>query len=208
MRSQRLPYNRRKALQIATAAATAGLAVIAPTADTLGAENQAKDDQSRQPDAAPARPEDVRSMDAIVAALYQAISGPVGRRDLDRLRSLFHPGARLIPCFPARQAQEQGMNSMRVYTVDQFIEAIEPRVKQEGFFEREIARRVELFGAIAHVFSTYESRRAANDPQPFSRGINSIQLFFDGKRWWTITVFWDSERPGRSIPAEYLPKRP
>jgi hypothetical protein len=100
------------------------------------------------------------------------------------------------------------MTSSRVLSVDEFLQAIEPRVKEEGFFEREIARRVERFGAIAHVFSTYESRRAETDPQPFARGINSIQLFFDGQRWWVVTIFWDSERPNQPIPAEYLPKRP
>ena len=64
------------------------------------------------------------------------------------------------------------------------------------------------FGAVAHVFSTYESRTLVElILKPFTRGINSIQLFFDGKRWWTVTIFWDSERPGQAIPVEYLPKK-
>lgn len=161
-------------------------------------------EQPKEPVAA--KPEDVGSMDAIIAAVYAAISGPAGQRDWDRLRSLFHPSARLIPCFPSPQDKETGLIATRVFTIDEFIKAIEPRVKAEGFFEREIARRVERFGAVAHVFSTYESRHAEGDPKPFSRGINSIQLFFDGKRWWTVTIFWDSERPGQAIPGEYLPK--
>lgn len=98
------------------------------------------------------------------------------------------------------------MTSTRVLTTEDFIKAIEPRVKAEGFFEQEITRRVERFGAVAHVFSTYESRHALDDPQPFVRGINSFQLFFDGHRWWVVTIFWDSERPGQPIPAEYLKK--
>ncbi len=101
---------------------------------------------------------------------------------------------------------EKGKSAMRVFTVDEFIKLIEPRTKTEGFFEREIARRVERFGAVAHVFSTYESRKAESDPVPFVRGINSIQLFFDGKRWWAVTIFWDSERPDQPIPAEFLPR--
>jgi hypothetical protein len=64
---------------------------------------------------------------------------------------------------------------------------------------------VERFGSIAHVFSTYESRHTAQDSVPFTHGINSIQLFFDGTRWWVVTVFWDAERPGLTIPREYLP---
>ena len=120
---------------------------------------------------------------------------------------MFHPSARLIPCFPARQENENGQIATRVFTIEEFIKAIEPRVKSEGFYEQEIARRVERFGSVAHVFSTYESRHALEDPKPFARGINSIQLFFDGKRWWTVTIFWDSERAGQAIPDEYLSKK-
>ncbi len=124
-------------------------------------------------------------------------------RDWGRLRSLFLPGARLIPS----GRRPDGTISARVLSVDEFITAIERNVKNEGFFEQEISRRIDKFGAVAHVFSTYESRHAKSDPKPFVRGINSIQLFFDGKRWWVVTIFWDSERPDQPIPAEYLPKR-
>ena len=68
-----------------------------------------------------------------------------------------------------------------------------------------IHRVTQRFGNVAHVFSTYESRRTASDPTPFSRGINSIQLMHDGARWWVVTIFWDSERPSNAIPAKYLP---
>jgi hypothetical protein len=95
----------------------------------------------------------------------------------------------------------------RVLSVEEFIEASEPALRQRGFFEREIHRRVERFGAVAQVFSTYESRLAAADAEPFARGINSIELFHEGARWWVVTIFWDSERPDRPIPADYLPRR-
>jgi len=203
--SDRVSFNRREALRISSVAA--GAAASLATISLAGATRGADDEKAKPPTAVPAKPEDVRSIDTLIGALYGTISGPAGHRDMDRLRSLFQPGARLIPCRPARPDEEKGVTSMRVFSVEEFIKAIEPRVKSEGFFEREIARRVERFGSIAHVFSTYESRRDENDPQPFTRGINSIQLFFDGKRWWVVTVFWDSERPGQSIPAEYLPKR-
>jgi hypothetical protein len=163
--------------------------------------------QADEPKTSPAaKQEDVGTMEGIIAAVYASISGPAGTRDWDRLRSLFHASARLIPCFPSREAQGSGLIATRVYAIEDFIKAIEPRVKAEGFFEQEIARRVERFGSVAHVFSTYESRRALDDLKPFARGINSIQLFFDGKRWWTVTIFWDSEREGQAIPGEYLPK--
>jgi hypothetical protein len=150
-----------------------------------------------------AKPSDVGSIEATVAALYDTISGPAGPRDWGRLRSLFLPGARLIPS----GRRPDGTTVARVLSVDEFITAIERNVKEQGFFEQEISRRIDKFGAVAHVFSSYESRHAKSDPKPFVRGINSIQLFFDGKRWWVVTIFWDSERPDQPIPADYLPKR-
>jgi len=73
-----------------------------------------------------------------------------------------------------------------------------------GFHEREIAQGTETFGGIAHVWSTYESRYSVDDPEPFSRGINSFQLVRFENRWRVVTIFWDVERPSQSIPDEYL----
>ena len=151
-----------------------------------------------------ARPADVSSMDAIVATLYDVISGPGGQaRDWDRMRSLFVPGGRLIPSVVG----EHGGATARVLDVDGYIARVRPTFERTGFFEREIARKTEAFGNIAHLFSTYESRHTATDAAPFARGINSIQLLKDGDRWWIVTVFWDAERQGNILPAEYLPKK-
>jgi len=149
----------------------------------------------------PARPADVASVDAIITALYDVISGPKGaKRDWDRMRSLFHPGARLIPT----GKRPDGSASARVLDVEGYIERSGPFLEGEGFFEREIGRRTERFGNVVHVFSSYDSRHAASDAEPFARGINSIQLYHDGARWWVMTIMWDSERPGNAIPAKYL----
>ncbi len=157
------------------------------------------------PMATAARPEDVASEDAIIAALYGAISGPAGqKRDWVRFRSLFIPDGRLIVARPPRP---EGPQPPRVMTVEQYISGSSAALEQ-GFFEREISRISETFGGVTHRFSTYESRARAEDPQPFARGINSIQLLNDGRRWWVVTVFWDSERPNNPIPAKYLPKSP
>jgi hypothetical protein len=148
-----------------------------------------------------ARADDAASLDAIIAALYDVISGPAGQqRDWNRMRGLFAPGARLIPTV----YRPDSVPSLRVWDPDQYIATVGPRLESGGFFEREIARRTERYGGVVHVFSTYESRRAAADPAPFARGINSIQAFFDGKRWWIVTIFWEGERPGNPIPARYL----
>jgi len=150
----------------------------------------------------PARPADVASADSVIAAVYDVISGPAGqKRDWDRMRSLFIPGARLISVGPAAE----GVFAGRVMTVGDYIQRGSASLEKQGFFEREIARRAEEFGHIVHAFSTYESRRSADDPQPFSRGINSFQLMNDGKRWWIVTIYWEAERPDNRIPAKYLP---
>jgi hypothetical protein len=152
-----------------------------------------------------ANPKDVESEDAILVALYQSISGPACQhRDWDRFRSLFAPGARLIPT---------GLNAdrkavARAETPDEYANAAKIGLEEGGFFEHETARTGETFGAISHAFSTYESRRTANDEKPFARGINSIQLLNDGSRWWIMTVYWQAERPDSPIPPQFLPRKP
>ena len=151
-----------------------------------------------------ANPSDVASIDAIIAAAYDVISGPTSKkRDWDRERSLFIPGARLIPT-----AVEAGRNDVDlaplVLDVEGYIARVEPLFEKEGFYEKEIARRVEQFGRIAHVWSTYESRHDPSDAEPFMRGINSIQLFNDGRRWWILSIYWQHESARQPLPERYL----
>ncbi len=149
---------------------------------------------------------DVASLDAILGALYDVISGPADQeRDWDRFRSLFHPDGVLVPTAPT----EAGGRAPSVLTPDEFAdrsaEAMRtaPIFQGKGFYETEAARRVERYGSIAHVWSTYESRL---DPAeaPFMRGINSIQLVHDGARWWVLSVFWQHETPDTPLPDAYL----
>ncbi len=151
-----------------------------------------------------ANPADVESIEAIIAAAYDVISGPAGKkRDWKRERSLFISGARLIPT-----AVDAGRNDVdlapQVLDVDAYIARVESYFATAGFYEKEVARRVEQFGQIAHVWSTYESRHDPNDAKPFMRGINSIQLFNDGSRWWILTIYWQHESPQHAIPEKYL----
>lgn len=150
-----------------------------------------------------ADPEDVASPDAIIAALYDANTIMVDqKRDADRFRSLFVPGARLMPT--ARGPN--GPAVMRIQTVEDYVRAASGGQPRHGFSEREIARTTEAFGNIMQVFSTYETHRDSTDQKPI-RGINSIQLFNDGTRWWVVGVLWDHERPDKPIPATYLKPR-
>ncbi len=149
----------------------------------------------------PAAAADVASIDAVIAALYDVISGPAGEaRDWDRFRSLFAAGARLIPTRPTAT----GGTDMRMLDPQGYIDRARPLLEGAGFFEREIGRVTEEFGNIAHVFSAYASFRSAGDSVPFQRGINSIQLLKDGDQWRIVTVMWDAERPGVTIPDRYL----
>jgi hypothetical protein len=151
----------------------------------------------------PADPRDVESIDGIIAAAYDVISGPAAKkRDWNRERSLFYPSARIMPT-----ARVPGRNDVdlepQLLDVEKYIARVESLL-QQGFYETEIARVTEQFGRIAHVWSTYESRHGLSDPEPFMRGINSFQLFNDGKRWWILSIYWQHESPEHAIPANYL----
>jgi len=149
-----------------------------------------------------ADPADVSTLDGIMKAVYDVISGDAGReRDWARFRTLFHENARLIP---TGKNAETGVIAARVLSPDDYIARANTTLVKNGFFEREIARRVEQYGNIVHVFSTYESRHKLDDKTPFARGINSFQLYNDGKRWWVLTIFWQGETPENPIPKEYL----
>jgi hypothetical protein len=154
-----------------------------------------------------AKPEDVKSPEAILNAVYSVISGGKGQaRDWDRMRSLFVPDARLIPAVAASAANGGAAHSDALFlTVDGYIERSGSRLTSDGFFEHSIHNEMEEFGNIVQVWSTYESRHSPEDAKPFARGINSFQLLKDGDRYWVVNIFWDSESPTKPIPAKYLP---
>jgi hypothetical protein len=146
---------------------------------------------------------DSSSIDAIINAAYDGISGPAGqKRDWDRERSLYFPGARLIPT--AKAGEDDADVAPNILDIEGFIARVEPFFAKSGFYEKEIARRTEQFGRMAQVWSIYESRHDPSDPEPFMRGINSIQLFNDGKRWWILNIYWQQESADHPIPEKYL----
>jgi len=144
--------------------------------------------------------DDFSTIDGVISALYDVISGPPGPRNWDRFRDLFAEQGRLV----ATGQRPDGSLAVRHMTPDEYIERSGPTLEGRGFFEREVARRLEAFGPIAHAFSTYESRREA-DGAPFARGINSIQLLKDGDRWYILSVFWANETETNPLPEKYLP---
>ena len=149
-----------------------------------------------------ADPADVASADALVAAVYDVISGPAGaERDWDRFLSLFAPGARLMPTGTG----ENGRKVVRILSPHDYASgAQEGNWFAEGFFEVETGNVSESYGNIAHRFSSYASYRAEDDAEPFTRGINSFQLLNDGERWWVLSIFWQDAGDAGPIPERYL----
>jgi hypothetical protein len=145
---------------------------------------------------------DVQSIDAIVDAYYDVISGPEDQaRDWDRFLSLFLPESRFLTARPA------GSRAATVsLSPEQFARFNQSYFEGSGYSETEIHRRTDEFGKIAHVLSTYEARRGTPDTEPYSRGVYSIQLLGNGQRWWIAGILWDHERAGDNpIPPQYLP---
>ena len=148
------------------------------------------------------RADDVGSIDGMMRAFYEVVSGPAGQpRDWARDRTLYTPDLRFISVNEGRQKKLTAM----IFDHQTYAESSEPMLKKSGFFEREIHRSVQQFGHIAHVMSTYESRRTPDGPV-FARGINSIEMFYDGRRWWITFAEWDEEREGQPLPKEFLPE--
>ncbi len=175
------------------------------TAGLLLAAGLASAQTSRRREAPP--PADAASVDSIVAALYASVSHPPDAApDFERMRAIFLYVGMLVP--PVRAGQEITGSDVDGFSSRYEKKAAARKEKGEagqGFFEREIARKVDCFANVCQVFSTYESRHTSSDAKPFERGINSIQLVNDGKRWWIASVAWDAEKPDKPIPAQYLP---
>ncbi|MEQ6124837.1 hypothetical protein AAON49_11580 [Pseudotenacibaculum sp. MALMAid0570] len=143
----------------------------------------------------------VQTIDSTIETLYSVISGEKGEaRNWDLFKYLFHKDAKLIPSGNNRQ----GVVGARFMTAKEYIETSGKWLLENGFFENEIGRKTDRFGNMAQVFSTYESFKSKKDTKPFMRGINSIQLLNDGKRWWIINIFWQGETPKQPIPEKYI----
>jgi hypothetical protein len=146
-------------------------------------------------------PADVATPEATVAAYYEALSGPVAKkRDWNRFLSLFFPGARLLPA----EGKGHSGTMPHQFSPSKYLYDTESNMLEEGYLAKETDHRSEGFGKILHVWSTYEVRHAAADAKPFVRGINSFELFFDGKRWWIFSVLWQPETTRLGLTEEKL----
>ena len=135
---------------------------------------------------------DLAGIDAAIRGVYEVISGPPGqKRDFDRMRSLFAPNALL---------RAIGPKGVRGGTLDDYIAKSGPILEKEGFTERELGRRVEVWGGLATAWSAYDGRTASGSFH--ERGINSFQLVkIDGK-WVVASILWQEETPGNPLPRD------
>lgn len=143
------------------------------------------------------RPEDVGTIDGIIKAFYDVISGPAGTpRQWQRDSTLYIPRVRFVA-----MGVNEGRPVAAVMDHAEFVARYNRAFVDGGFFEQEIHRVTKRFGNIAHVFSTYEYC-ATQKGRVQGRGVNSIQLYWDGARWWIASATWDDERPDNPIPPE------
>lgn len=161
------------------------------------------------PSQTPANPNDVDSLDAIVTALYDAISFQQGAMpNWERFRSLFEPTAvmvRVDPRLTAIPPREREEPATRASGIEDYITRTTAAIESgalTAFCERELNRRTEVFADVAHVFSTYERTAEAGE---LRRGINSLQLVKDGTRWWIVSLSWTDETDDSQLPSRYLP---
>jgi hypothetical protein len=152
-------------------------------------------------DAASPRPEDVASIDGLMRAFYEVVNvAPEAPRQWSRDRTLYVPWIRFVSIGKS----ENGKPDVDVWNHQQLVDETEPLVKS-GFREREIFRGVRRYGNIAHVDSTYETVVGTGEKVRRARGVNSIEMYFDGGRWWIASVTWQSEDAEHPIPPELLP---
>jgi hypothetical protein len=144
----------------------------------------------------------VKTLDSTIKTLYGVISGEKGEeRNWELFNYLFAPEAKLVPSWKG----EDGKIYHKYITPAEYQETSGKWLVENGFYEIEISRKVDTFGSVIQVFSTYESFHSKNETEPFMRGINSIQLLNDGERYWVMNIYWRQEADDNPIPEQYLP---
>ena len=142
---------------------------------------------------------DVASVTSITEAYYDCISGPIGEtRDFERLRNLFHPSATFTYTY---WSEEEGRAKLIQFDFDGYLEKLD-YLDKRGFYEEELGSQIEEYGAMANVMSSY--RFWMEDKTATGRGISLYHYFFDGERYWIMTMFWQMESARFPIPEEFL----
>jgi len=144
--------------------------------------------------------DNVSTLDGIMKAYYAVVTVKKDEKvsyERDSLLHISNAGVGMV------HINKNGKPVLEYVTLKEYHKRADPSLEQNGFDEREISRKVEHFGSIYHVWSTYESRMTADGPVT-DRGINSIELYFDGQRFWITSWIFDEERKDNPIPKAYL----
>ena len=137
---------------------------------------------------------DLAGIDAAIRGVYEVISGPPGqKRDFDKMRSLFAPGATL---------KATGPRGVRGGTLEDYISRNAAILEEKGFTERELGRRTEVWGGLATAWSAYDGRTA--DGSFHERGINSFQLVKVDGKWLVASILWQEATPDNPLPANLI----
>lgn len=144
----------------------------------------------------------VSSIDSIVTSIYEVVSGKKGEeRDWGLHRKIFHPEAKIITNY----VNDQGRYQIHFNGVEEYVDTYREYFKNNNLHEVDVNRKVEIFGNMAHVLSTFESYNTPDESTPYKQGIASIQLYNDGERWWVLSMYYKNENEKDKIPTKYLP---
>lgn len=144
----------------------------------------------------------VSSIDSIVTSVYKVVSGEKGEdRDWDLHRTIFHPDAQIVTNY----VNDEGDYQIHFNDIEEYVDNYREYFKKNDLHEVDVNRKIEVFGNLAHVLSTFESYRKPDDSAPYKQGIASLQLYNDGERWWVVSMYYKNETDEDKIPEEYLP---
>jgi hypothetical protein len=148
------------------------------------------------------RSEDVSSIDGMVRAYFEVVSGPAEKkRQWGRDATLYIPGIRFL----IFRQDKNGKTSLRTLTHQEFVDESEAAMAGQAFYEREVHRITHRAGNVAHVFCTAEQKHSPDGPVE-GRSVDSLEMFWDGSRWWiTNANIWEVESQGHPLPKEFLP---
>ena len=143
-----------------------------------------------------ANPVDVATINGLINAYYESVSGHPGHRDGARMLSLFVTGGKISVDLegeePTHKIAEDYLKTDRFLTIS------------TEFFEREISRDTHKFGYMANVISTYGISDAMENTDYTARGVTVFQLVKHNGRWWILSTMWQRESPELPLPARLL----
>jgi hypothetical protein len=157
--------------------------IVIMTANTLQAQNNKYEN-------------DAKTINGLINASYEVVSGEKGAtRQWERDNYLHHPKA-VYSYFDKQKGRQRTM------TLDEFHKETDDMVFNTAFYESEVNREIRVFGNIAQVWSTYETKLEKNGPVA-RRGINSIQLIYENNRWHIISWIFSGETEINRIPKTF-----